>query len=640
MTGNPVVADVECYENYFLVTLKEIGTGRCAVFERHSDFQINPERDFDAAKLERMLRRNQIITFNGIGYDAPMLWLAIDGATCSQLKEASNRIISGGMKPWEFERFYNIRNPKIDHIDLIEVAPGQASLKIYGGRVHSRRMQDLPIEHDEILTEEQKAEIRLYNINDLDTTIDLWRKLAPQLELREKMSRRYGIDLRSKSDAQIAEAVIKLEIEKLQGKAPRRPEIPPGTKFKYQPPAYLKFRTPLMQEMFEKICAADFTLKKNGSVEEPDVLAKAVVSFDGIGKYRMGIGGLHSSEETVAHVATDDLYLIDRDVASYYPNLILTNRWFPKHIGEDFLRVYQGIVDDRLSAKARAKVLKKQRDAMEQALAQLLADIITAETEADSGKIIVNGSFGKLGSMWSALYSPNLMIQVTLTGQLALLMLIERLWMLGFEVVSANTDGIVTKVPKDRYDEFNQVIAGWERATRLETEETRYAALYSRDVNNYIAVKEGGKSVKTKGAFADSGLQKNPTNEICIAAIKKLVTEGTPICDTIRACDDVRQFVTVRQVKGGAIWRERYLGKAIRWYYGPSRRDAIHYKIPNQKGNHNKVPKSDGAIPLMDLPDSFPRNVNRAWYINETASILRDIGYRGRTGDPIVDMIG
>jgi hypothetical protein len=44
---------------------------------------------------------------------------------------------------------------------------------------------------------------------------------------------------------------------------------------------------------------------------------------------------------------------------------------------------------------------------------------------ADSLKITINGSFGKLGNYYSALYAPDLMVQVTVTGQLALLKLIE-----------------------------------------------------------------------------------------------------------------------------------------------------------------------------------------------------------------------
>ena len=50
------------------------------------------------------------------------------------------------------------------------------------------------------------------------------------------MSTTYGIDLRSKSDAQIAEAVIKTEMEKKLGYSVTRPLGMEGNKDKYTPP--------------------------------------------------------------------------------------------------------------------------------------------------------------------------------------------------------------------------------------------------------------------------------------------------------------------------------------------------------------------------------------------------------------------
>ena len=46
---------------------------------------------------------------------------------------------------------------------------------------------------------------------------------------------------------------------------------------------------------------------------------------------------------------------------------------------------------------------------------------------------------------------------------------------------------------------------------------TEYRALYSINVNNYLAVKPEGKT-KGKGQFAIGGLAKNPTNTISVKA--------------------------------------------------------------------------------------------------------------------------
>lgn len=247
---------------------------------------------------------------------------------------------------------------------------------------------------------------------------------------------------------------------------------------------------------------------------------------------------------------------------------------------------------------------------------ELSKDTVTA----DSLKICVNGSVGKLGSKWSCLYSPALLIQVTVTGQLALLMLIEALESDGIPVVSANTDGIVIKCPAAKASLLESHIKLWEFWTGFETEETRYRALYSRDVNNYVAIKPNG-DVKTKGAYAGTGLQKSPASEICTEAVVKFLSSRTPIEQTVRGCTDITKFVSIRSVTGGAQWNGEALGKSIRWYYATGQSGAIHYGK-----NGNKVPKTDGAKPLMQLPDAFPDDVDHGRYINEAHAMLKDLG--------------
>jgi hypothetical protein len=302
----------------------------------------------------------------------------------------------------------------------------------------------------------------------------------------------------------------------------------------------------------------------------------------------------------------EEFYLIDRDCASYYPNIILNQGLYPSHMGKAFLKVYRSIVERRLKAK-------KEKN----------------KVVADSLKITINGSFGKLGSKYSSLYAPDLMIQVTLTGQLALLMLIEMVELIGIPVVSANTDGIVIKCPVDRYDDLNNVVKYWEKLTNFETEETRYKALYSRDVNNYLAVKEDNKC-KAKGTYSTPGLQKNPTSLICVDAIKAIIVDSTPIEETILNCKDLTRFLTVRTVKGGGEQDGVYLGKAVRWYYSTETKN----KTINYIASGNKVAKSEGAKPCMDLPPTFPTDINYQWYINETIEMLHDIDFYYRVKKP------
>jgi hypothetical protein len=611
------VCDTECFSNYWSIGFQSVED------ERRKVFEFYPGHPLDRAGIAKVLRNWCIVGFNIIKYDIPMIVVAMQPAVTNQfLKRCSDELILTGVPHWKWLRNMDLEVPSfIDAIDLMDVNPGAAakpSLKICGGRLHSKRMQDLPFEHDHVLTDDDRAVIRSYHGNDLELTLDLHSELQPQIELRIAMSKQYGVDLRSKSDAQIAEAVIRKEIERLTKTPVYRPEINAGV-FYYEPPKWLGFDTQSMRQVLHEVRKTPFVVDQTGVVQMPKYLADKKIEI-GSSVYRMGIGGLHSSEESVAYRSDDEFVLTGPDVTSYYPNIIIKNRLIPEHLGQPFLDVYSSIYQRRVAAKRKGD-----------------------KTTSESLKIVLNGSFGKLGSPYSVLYSPNLMIQTTVTGQLALLMLIERLEQSGVKVVSANTDGIVNLVRRKHLDVYTDVIWDWEERTGFNMEDSQFSALYCRDVNAYIAVDTKGKA-KTKGAFATGGpgmpaamgLKKNPASDICSDAAVLFLSKGIPIETTINSCNDIRKFVTVRRVNGGAHIDGVPIGKAVRWYMSTQRSDALQYLKDNKK-----VPRSEGAMPIMELPEGYicPPDLDRAWYIRESYAILQDVGYgsidpklRGRSG--------
>lgn len=627
--GSVFVFDVETYVNFFYVAFKSLDNGKFVAFER------SPDHDFNPTKLLWMLWRFCIVGFNSRNYDLPMIELAARGASCAKLKEASDFIIKSGpnygtekVTPFAFEKKYGVQIGRYNHIDLIEVAPLQGSLKLYAGRLHCERMQDLPFPEDHVLTQEDAEIVRPYCCNDLSNTELLFNELAPELKLRAEMSEEYGVDLRSKSDAQVAEAVINSELQKVLGYYPKKPTLSADTVLVYDVPDFVCYQTTQLREMLEVVRNARFYLDGLGSPIMPPELEKLKVTIGG-STYKLGMGGLHSTEKKTAHYATDEIILADNDVESFYPRTILNQRLCPPHLGEAFLTVYEKIVNTRIHAKAEAAKAKKAGDR---------AAAKKWKTVADSLKITINGSFGKLGNKYSTLYAPQLMLQVTITGQLVLLMLIEALEQIGIEVISGNTDGIISKYHKSRHDEVRALIAAWEEWTGYKTEETRYKAVFSRDVNSYVAIKEDGGDpearfideqlgAKTKGAYCERGsalnsiLSKNPETLICSDAVVRFLVDGTPVEKTIKECRDFRRFVAVKNVRGGGEKNGRYLGKVVRWYYPKNEAGYIAYV-----SSGNKVGKTDGARPVMDLPTEFPDDINYDWYINEAVEMLYDCG--------------
>ena len=490
------------------------------------------------------------------------------------------------------------------------------SLKLYSARLHCKKMQDLPFHPDTILSEDQITITRYYCCNDLVNTSLCYNALLPDLDLRSQLSADYMTDLRSKSDAQIAEAVITQEVTTRSRVRPKKPEVEVGKKHYYRIPEWISYKSDLLKYVLDTVRNAPFEIsddvpaskgekaRSKGSVILPKAISSLKIKM-GLSTYQMGIGGLHSTEESCYHKSNSEFVLIDRDVASYYPAIIINQELYPKHMGTHFSVVYRTLRDRRIVAK-KAKQTRI----------------------AGSLKITINGGFGKLGSRWSMLYSPELLIQVTITGQLALLMLIEAIELAGINVISGNTDGIVIKCPRAREHELLAIIADWEARTSFETEETRYAAIYSRDVNNYIAVKENGKT-KGKGTFGDAWtigevsemLKHNPVNIICVEAVTDFLTKGKPLEESIWQCREFTKFVTVQNVKGGAVKDGIYLGKTIRWYYAKGTTGIIV-----RASNGNKVPCSEGAKPCMQLPDSFPDDVDFEWYVTEAYGMLKDLG--------------
>jgi len=599
--GTNLVFDIECFKNYFLIAFKHLLTQKIITFEI----------PFNEQKLSWILHNYICIGFNSIKYDIPLIWLSYYYQNLNQLKKASDDLILQNMWHTELQNKYKFKIHATNNIDILEVAPLRGSLKLYGARLHAERIQDLPFDVHKEITDEQKEIVKHYCFNDLDTTELLFHFMKERLELRQAMSLEYDENLMSKSDAQIAETVLVKEVSHINGSRPKRPIIPLGTSFKYNVPHYLHYQTKVLQDLLSTIKNTTFVVGDTGKVKLPDEL-KASIRI-GNADYRLGIGGLHSSEENVSYKADAGISIVDRDVTSYYPRLTTTLGLFPRSMGPAFLTAYEKIIQSRIRAKEAKRT-----------------------TEANGKKIVVNGAGGKYSDPFSVLYDPELTIQQNVTGQLDLLLFVEILTLCGMVVISTNTDGIVTLVQKNQEEKYLECVKYWENITGFFTEETRYSAYYARDVNSYFAVKVGAKTIKdikVKGPYSEVGSQSgtqldtNPTSQICSDAVKQLLLDGTPIEKTILECKDFTRFITVRQAKSpGAHKNGEYLGKVIRWYYAKNELGTINTVLAN-----SKIADSEGGKPVMDLPPSFPEDINYDWYFAKTKEILYEINYLNRS---------
>lgn len=623
-TGGAVGMDVEVYRNFFTVCFRRFRDGKRLAFEK------SERSELDKDGIQRVLSGNTIVTFNGNSYDMPVLHLALAGRDCTSLKIASDRIVLGSVRPWDAERELGVRVPRLNHIDLIEPNPAvRQGLKIIAGRLHARFLVDLPFPPDAVLTHEQMDVTTLYCHNDLEYTESLYVALREPLELRVSMSRQYGgTDFRSKSDSQVGEAIVRRRVEAATG-ARIQKTVPRSTTFGYAVPQFVAFTTPTLRAVLEEIRTSTFAASAGGKIAAPPFLETLQVRV-GAMTYSLGIGGLHSTEAHRALYSDDERFLLDVDVASQYPNIIVGLGLSPPALGPAFLKIYGELIRDRLAAKDKMLEIERRlrgSNLPEAEKETLRREMTSHKARADGGRIALNGVFGKLGSAYSCLYAPEMLIATTLTGQLAVLMLIERSETAGIPVVSANTDGVVFHCPRALADRLQEILQTWETATGFSIEQTPYRMLCNSSVNTYIAVREDGK-VKRKGIVADpwsegdlrGQMSKNPAMTVCSEAIVRWLTDRVPLQETVTACRDPRKFVTVVKVAGGALWRGHPLGRAIRYYWSCDGSPVMY------ADGSKRVSKTEGAYPMQELTADLPPDLDIVRYCEEAARLAADLG--------------
>jgi hypothetical protein len=201
----------------------------------------------------------------------------------------------------------------------------------------------------------------------------------------------------------------------------------------------------------------------------------------------------------------------DADVSSMYPNIAISNKIYPEHLGEQFCAIYQDMYDQR---KSYAK------NTPENAML----------------KLALNGTYGKSNDKYSVFYDPKFTMSITINGQLSLLMLADRLLQIPkLKLVQLNTDGLTVAMTRDTEEQYNAICLQWQKDVKLELEFVDYQNMYIRDVNNYIAVYTNGK-VKRKGAYQyeDLGWHQNQGGLVIPMAAEAAMLHGKDVRDFIQ----------------------------------------------------------------------------------------------------------
>jgi len=592
-------------------------------FMDHKTGKISQFDSSEGKSIAKYKKKRILVGFNNLNYDDLILSAMMLGATPKEIYKISVDLIDNGATRWNYRRL------QLDHtIDLMEVAKGAAALKLYGARLNTKKLQDLPYNPHIDHTKKMWKNVCEYNKNDLILTTELYDFLEPQLKIRKNIGEKYGIDVMSRSDAQVAEDVFK----KVLG-INKKPSIDKPSSVKYKAPAYIKFKSKALKDLVKKFENTEYMINtQTGKFIAQEWLKEKVV-VNGVA-YTIGYGGLHSNESSLMVKGK----IKNADIASMYPSLIINSGKFPKQLGKKWLSIYKAFRDDRMLIKHTDKEL------------------------SDMLKIFLNGSYGKLNSVYSILYAPHLMLDTTITGQLSLLMVIEALGNAGKRVISANTDGVEYL---DETTEGEEIIDKLGEKMNLVWEHAAYNALYARDVNAYIAVYDD--HTKRKGFYSDFKIDKNNEYPIVTLAIARFLFDNqVSMEDTIRDCTDPAMFCVSRQVNGGAVWssehypdtseyedyikrvpfkknkalekrnsnykkdfvledgEKNYIGKVVRYYYSKNGKPIF------SKARGSLIGKTDnfnGVVPMMQLKKKIPKDLDYEAYIEFANIHLSEMGW-------------
>lgn len=492
--------------------------------------------------------------------------------------------------------------------------------------IHYRNM------FERFIPREYLQEMADYNDNDVYIVAELIRMNQEEVLLRYRISEEYNVDVFSASRSTIADKVIVKLYSKYTGLHPKAFIDTKTIRRKILVSEILSdkiaFSTPELNDILSGIRSLTLRGEKGEFDRE--------FTFMGT-SYTIATGGLHSNEIPAVYVEDDEHIIVDRDVASYYPNMIRSLKVCQKHlIPKAWFRIADTIVDERLEHKHLAKdksLDDKERDRHATAAACL--------------KIVANaGIFGKMGSEKSFLCDKKAMYQVTINGQLFLLMLIEKLELAGIHVISANTDGIVTIVPRELEQTADDICHWWEKHLGLELEFTYYTKYVTEGVNSYLTVKRGGSS-KFKGRMNPKmfleDLSKGYNSPIVAKCVTEYFINGTPVMETLRNAKSILDFCRTQNVNHKYRLEFTHVvdGKIVtdivqrntRFYISSTGGTLMKVESMGwNEHNEEQVKKSSlcagqrvSICNTVDDTDISELNVNYLYYYNEAMAIIEPI---------------
>jgi hypothetical protein len=514
----------------------------------------------------------------------------------------------------------------------------RVSLKRLEFEMDLENIEEMPIDHNkEGMTKDDIIETTGYCLNDVWATYQFYLVTIGQtdhplykgdnkIELRQDIEQEFGIPCLNYSDSKIGDEMIKkfycqekgIDYKELPKKGFFRKTI--AVKNCIAP--YVEFQTDELQSFLKRIRRMNLGLQDD--FKEELHFYKNVYSFMK--------GGLHTENKPKIFEADDEHEIIDWDVSSYYPAIIINNGRYPQHLGSAFLRGYQAMFEKRLELKPLAKKDKK------------IKGIVGAL------KLAVNSVYGKSSDMQSWIYDRQLTMFTTITGELSLMMLIEAYELAGINVISANTDGVTIRIKKTLIDKMHEINAWWSELTKYELERADYQKIIFSTVNDYLAIKTDGE-IKKKGDFlTDFELHKNKSARIVPLALEQYYVRDIPVDTTIRSHNNIFDFCLRQKASKDFHYEgidkstgdKRVYNKLIRYYISNTGEKLLKVKNEDSQSGAANVSQVEAGEWLATVCNNLKKdhpldNINYDYYIERAEKIIYKINSEGKKRKVVVN---
>lgn len=387
----------------------------------------------------------------------------------------------------------------------------------------------------------------------------------------------------------------------------------------------------------------------------------------------LGLGGIHGCNPG-KYETNEEYVIITFDVASYYPSLVISNKWYPSPLSGEFVKAYLDIKEERFKYPKSHPLNKAYKDTL-------------------------NSIVGFTKNRFSPCFDYRFFYSVTVNGQLYLINLTENILdkFPDVKVIMLNTDGGELYIKREYKEDIIKAINEFGDRHKLTFEISEYKKIVVSNVNNYVAIKskeieekdinkyevpiieewqqvldimkknnysciesyilkDNGKyyyeETKTKGSLYNikvsvEDMHKNYSAMVIQKAVYNYYVFGIPVVNTIQECNNPFDYIYyIRKNRNNNLYlvnpinnnKESIEKRVIRYYisdYGKLKdlgNNAGYISRINKDDKSSKLHSDNRFVQIIipeikeyNLKEDLFKNIKHQYYITQACNIINTL---------------